>query len=284
MQSSPLSSVESARKSVANRLRDLRLDAGLTMQGLADACRWSNKSKVSRIESVKQTPTDSDIRAWCAACEVPEQAPDLIAATRDAGTMYVEWRRLERTGLRRLQESGVPLYERTRRFRTYATRLIPGTLQTENYARALLSTIAAFRGIPDDSAEAARARVERAQVVYKAGRHFAFVIEEDVLYFRHGSRADMAAQLQALLDVMPRQNVSLGVIPRGAERADVWGQETFTMFDDDRVHVELLTAKVTVTQPSEINLYARAFERLSDMAAYGAEARAMINAAISSLG
>jgi hypothetical protein len=36
--------------------------------------------------------------------------------------------------------------------------------------------------------------------------------------------------------------------------------ETFTVFDDSRVHAELLSAQVTVTAASEITLYARAFE------------------------
>ncbi|MFE6779665.1 helix-turn-helix domain-containing protein [Streptomyces sp. NPDC057702] len=283
MSSSPLSSVEGARKSVSHRLRDLRKDAELTMQGLADLCGW-NKSKVSRIESANQTPKDADIRIWCVACGAPGQTADLIAASRDAESMYVEWRRLQRTGLRHLQESGVPLYERTRRFRIYATRVMPGVLQTQHYARALMSTIATFRGIPDDSEDAARARVDRAQVVYQGGRSFAFVIEEDVLYKRHGSRDTMAAQLEHLLYVLPLPNVSLGVVPRAADRRTVWGQETFTMFDDTRVVVELLTAKVTVTQPSDIATYARAFAELSQQAVHGTRAAALIRAAVDSLG
>ena len=52
------------------------------------------------------------------------------------------------------------------------------------------------------------------------------------------------------------------------------------MFDDDRVHIELLSAQVTVTAPSEIILYIRAFERLARLAAYGDAARALIADAI----
>ncbi|MEU5433789.1 helix-turn-helix transcriptional regulator [Streptomyces sp. NPDC020719] len=282
MSSSPLSSADAARKSIAKRLRELRLDAGLTTQGLADRCQWS-KSKTSRIETIKTNPSDADIRSWCEACEAQDQAADLIAASRGAESMYVEWRRLQRTGLRRLQESTVPLYERTERFRVYCSRVVPGTLQTEGYAYALLSSIAAFRGIPDDAQEAARARVERSKVLHRRGHSFAFLIEEDVLYYRHGDARTMAAQLGHLATVTGLPNVSLGVIPRTAPRA-MWGQETFTMFDDSQVHVELLTARVTVSQPSEVLTYARAFAALSKMAVHGAEARSMISAAIDSLG
>jgi hypothetical protein len=50
------------------------------------------------------------------------------------------------------------------------------------------------------------------------------------------------------------------------------------------VHVELLSAQVTVTAPSEITLYVRAFERLAGMAVYGPQARALIASAIDALG
>jgi hypothetical protein len=63
----------------------------------------------------------------------------------------------------------------------------------------------------------------------------------------------------------------------------VWPLEAFTVFDDERVNVELLSAQVTVTTPSEIVLYARAFDRLSGVAVYGDEARARITTAISAL-
>ena len=53
----------------------------------------------------------------------------------------------------------------------------------------------------------------------------------------------------------------------------MWPLEQFTVFDDERVHVELLSAQVTVTAPSEITLYVRAFERLARLAVYGTPRR-----------
>ncbi|MFF4737703.1 helix-turn-helix domain-containing protein [Streptomyces sp. NPDC001262] len=281
MPTSPSSSAQAAREALAGRLRELRLDAGLTGRDLAAECGW-HPAKSSRIEHAKSTPSDDDIRAWARVCGADDQVADLIAANRSAESMYVQWRRLQRTGLRRLQESYVPLYERTRHFRVYATRVIPGVLQTEDYARALLSGIARFRRVPDDSAEAASARVARSHVIREGGHSFALLMEEDVLYYRYGDVEAMSAQLGYLLSVMPLPSVSLGVIPRTAPRS-MWGQETFTMFDDQRVHVELLTAKVTVTQPSEVATYARAFAELSKMAVYGSAARTLIAAAINAL-
>ncbi|WP_370419559.1 helix-turn-helix domain-containing protein [Streptomyces sp. QH1-20] len=281
MPSSPFSSAQAARESVAARLRELRRDANLTMQGLADRCDW-NKAKTSRIEATKTVPSDADIRAWCTACDAEEQAADLIAASRSADSMYVEWRRIQRTGLRRLQQANVPLYERTKLFRVYCSRVMPGLLQTEHYAHALLSLIADFRSLPNDVSEAAAARVDRSHIIRDGLHRVVMLIEEDVLTHRIGDGSVMAGQLGYLLTAMSYPAVSLGIIPRSAPRG-MWGPETFTMFDDKRVHVELLAAKVTVTTPTDVEIYHRAFTRLADMAIYGPCARSLISKAISSL-
>ncbi|KIF73413.1 hypothetical protein QR77_04440 [Streptomyces sp. 150FB] len=63
----------------------------------------------------------------------------------------------------------------------------------------------------------------------------------------------------------------------------MWPQETFHVYDDTLVSVELLSAQVNITQPSEIALYLKAFEELRSMAVYGAEARALIVRAIGAL-
>jgi hypothetical protein len=63
----------------------------------------------------------------------------------------------------------------------------------------------------------------------------------------------------------------------------VWPLEQFTVFDDESVHIELLSAQVTVTAPSEITLYVRAFEQLGRLAVYGADARDLVGAAIAAL-
>jgi transcriptional regulator with XRE-family HTH domain len=281
MPSSPFSTAQAARESVASRLKELRLDACLTMKGLADQCGW-NKAKTSRIEAAKTVPSDTDIRAWCAACDAEGQTVDLISASRSADSMYVEWRRMQRSGLRRLQEASVPLYERTKLFRIYCSRVVPGLLQTEGYAHALMSLIADFRHLPNDVSEAAAARVDRSHIIRDGLHRGLLLVEEDVLTHRIGDDSVMASQLGYLLTAMSYPAVSLGIIPRSAPRS-MWGPETFTMFDDKRVHVELLAAKVTVTTPTEVEVYLRAFTRLADMAVYGPGARSLISQAIDSL-
>ncbi|WP_328860763.1 helix-turn-helix domain-containing protein [Streptomyces sp. NBC_00306] len=278
----PSSHVQKAREALAGRLREMRKDAGISGRELAVGCGWS-ESKSSRIENARTPPSDADIRAWCRACAADDQAPDLIAANRQSAEAHVEWKRLQRTGLRRLQESTGDLYRQTKTFRVYVSDVIPGFLQTAGYASALLSSIADFRGTPDDVSEAVTARIRRNEVLRKGGGRFSFVLEESVLHYRLCAAETMAAQLGHLLGVMDFHNVAVGIVPFSTQRT-VWPMPTFTIFDEGRVHADTLDAASTLTQPSQIELYARAFERLSQQAARGAAARALIADAVASLG
>ena len=283
MSTFPTSSVQEARAALAARLRELRLDAGITSKELARLCGWS-VAKSSRVENAVTVPSDADIRAWCTACGADSQADDLIAANRQADAMYLHWKRLQRTGMKQLAETSAKLYERTRLFRVYASHVMPGYLQTPGYATALMRTIAAFRGTPDDVSEAVEVRMRRARVIHEGDHRFATLIEENVLNHRIGDQDVMASQLGNLLAAMSLPSMSLGIIPAAAPREQVmWPLEQFTVFDDTRIHVELLAAKVTVTAPGELDIYLRAFARLTEVAVYGADARALIVKAIDAL-
>ncbi|MFF4381090.1 helix-turn-helix domain-containing protein [Kitasatospora sp. NPDC001547] len=277
MSSSPSSSVVAARKAVADQLVEIRKDAGLNGGELSVLCGW-HPAKTSRIQSGKAAPSEGDIRAWCTACGADDRIPDLIAASRAADSVYQEWRRRNGSGMRLAQERVIGDYERTRLFRIYVSNVLPGLFQTAGYATALLQSITDFQGTPNDVAAAVPARLARARLLYTGARRFAVLIEEWVLRTRIGSAEDMAAQLGHLLTLMSLPSVSVGIIPAGCPRA-VWPLEAFYLFDDQRVVVETLTAKVNVLQPREVTDYIRAFRGLSDMAVYGAEARALTAAA-----
>jgi len=254
----------------------------MTAKQVAEAAGWY-PSKASRLENAVTPPSDDDIRVWCRACRAEGMTADLIAASRTAESMYIEWRRVQRTGLRQLQESFVPLFERTRLFRIYCCNVMPGVLQTYDYAHALMSAIAEFHETPDDAAVAAEVRVERAHVIRDGNHRFALLVEESVLRHRVGDAETMAGQLGYLLAVMAFPSVSLGVIPFSAPRR-MWMVETFAVYDDTFVQVELLTAQVNVTAPTEVRQYLNAFAAYAELAVYGAEARTLITAAIDALG
>ncbi|MFD0397435.1 DUF5753 domain-containing protein [Kitasatospora sp. NPDC127121] len=185
--------------------------------------------------------------------------------------------------MRKIHEKTVPLYQRTRHFRVYASNVVPGMLQTAEYASGLLRSITDFQGTPDDVDQAVQARIERSSVIRNAGQRFAILVEESVLYYRVADDAAMAGQLGHLLSVMAQPNVSFGIIPFGVRRS-VWPLEAFYAFDEDLVAVETLTAEINISTPSEIGTYHRAFAELAKLADRGAAARACITRAVDSLG
>ncbi|ATY96980.1 helix-turn-helix domain-containing protein [Streptomyces cavourensis] len=282
MTASPSSSAQAAREVVARRLRDLRKGAGHTVTELAAACGWHH-AKTSRIENARTAPSSSDIRRWCRAVGAEALAEDLIAQSLHAESMYTEWRHQVRHGLKQLQNSSVAFFRQTELFRVYSSTLVPGLLQTEGYAAAVLGMSARFRDLPvDDSSEAARARVDRSRVIHERGHRFVLLIEEAVLHYRIGDADAMAAQLGYLLTAGALPSVSLGIIPSTAHRAQ-WPRETFHIYDDSLVSVELVSARVRIKQPSQIALYTKAFEELRQTAVYGSAARALIVKAIDAL-
>jgi transcriptional regulator with XRE-family HTH domain len=278
------SSVQQARQQIADRLREIRLDAGLTARAVAAAARW-HESKCSRIEHARTPPSDEDIRIWCRVCRASDQTADLVAASRAADSMWTQWRRLERPGLRRIQESVVPLWERTRRFRIYSPFLVPGPVQSAAYVRALLTAVRSRRpNRVDDIDDAVSVRVATQHVTHEGHHQFAIILEENVLRHQIGGAGVLREQLEHLHAAMALRSVTLGIIPFSADRSLLHPVEMFFMHDDAQVNVELVSGWLRVTQPSEIEMYAQAFARLSEMAVYGSAAQALISRAIGALG
>lgn len=276
------SSAQQARQALADRLGELSRDAGLTGADLAERCEWS-RSKSSRIMNGRTPPSADDIRAWCTACGAENQTEDLIAMLRTAEGMWVGWRRMERAGLTQAQEARLPLYQRTRRFRSYSSWLVPGVIQTQPYTTAALQAIQRRRGLVDDVAQAVAVRMERQRVLYEGDRRFAFLVEESVLRAGIGGAEVMSGQLGHLIAIASLPNVSLGVVPMTPDR-ERWPAEGFWIYDTAQVNVELISGYLTITQPSEVAMYAETFAELPALAVYGARARALITSALDALG
>ncbi|MGW2398860.1 helix-turn-helix domain-containing protein [Kitasatospora sp. NPDC001664] len=279
---SPSSSAQAARAAVAKRLRDLQRDAGITGHEVARRTGFS-EAKVSRIAHAKTPPSDSDIRAWCSACGAEDRAADIIAASRAADSMYMEWKKVHRYGMRRSQEDFKALLQRTSLCRIYVSNVAPGILQTREYATALMGAFTDFQGTPNDVTDAVTARLERGKLLTEGTTRFAIVLEETVLRYPFGDRLAMLAQLARIVEVMKLPRVSLGIIPFAAPRK-MWPLEAFTMLDDEQVIAETLSANLTITAPSEIALYGKAFKTLSSMAVHGEAARGLVREAVVSLG
>lgn len=242
-----------------------------------------HQSKISRIEHGTATPSAADVAAWCAHCHAEAQSSDLIASLRSLEGMWVDWRRMERSGLRNAQRSPISVEERTHRFRAYSSWLIPGIVQTQGYTRAILRAIAERRRLVDDIEAALAVRVARQQRLNDPGRTFAVLLEESVLRSGVGGAQVMAGQLGHLIACASLPNVSLGIVPAGPARDAAWPVEDFWMYDDTQVNVELVSGWLTLTQPGELAMYAQVFGELSEVAVYGAAARALIMAAIEAI-
>ncbi|MEU4116336.1 helix-turn-helix transcriptional regulator [Kitasatospora sp. NPDC028055] len=282
MSYSPSSSVVAARKVFAARLQEIRKNAGLTSAELSERCGW-HKSKASRLQAGLAAPSETDIRSWCTACDAEGEAEDLVASARAVDTMYMDWRRMERSGLRQAQESVLGLYQRTRAFRVYASRVVPGMVQTREYTTAVLRAVQRSRVTADDVAAAVEARMERQRMLFSGNQTFALLIEESVLHSSVCDAETMRAQLRHLIAVSALARMSIGVLPlqQGRLRSPA---EDFYMFDSLQTSVELISGHLRLTQPHEIAMYDQVFTELSQMAVYGAKARALITTVLESIG
>jgi transcriptional regulator with XRE-family HTH domain len=276
------SSVQQARQTLADRLREIRQDAGLTAKALAAAAEW-HRTKISKLEHAVTSPSPDDIRTWCELCGAQDQAEDLIASRRSVEGTFIEWRRMERTGLRRAQQAVKPLYERTGHFRVYEAGLVPGLLQTRAYTAVVLAAIQRRRNLPDDVADAVAVRMERQRLLYEGDHRLAVLIEESVLRNGIGGADVMAGQLGHLLAVASLPSTSLGIIPAQPDRSAAWPVEGFWIFDDKQVNIELVSGYLTIRQPREIAMYSQVFAELAEIAVYGAEARARVVSALEAL-
>ena len=274
-------SADQARASLGVRLRDIRRDAGLSGVTLAQLSGWLS-SKVSKIEHGKQTPTEDDLRAWCEHCRALDELPDLIAAVRSIETQFAEWRRIMRSGTRRRQQASASVYERARLFRIYEPAVVPGLLQTRDYAVAVLSSFIDFVRVPDDAEEGATARIERQRVLTHGDRRFHMVLAQQALHTNVGGIEIMTGQLEHLLGMLRLPRLRLGIVPFDAPYR-VPLNNGFWILDEALVQFDTYSAEVSLVRPDEIMLYGRAFERLAALAVYGAEARTIITATLDKL-
>lgn len=272
------SKAQRAREAFGNRLREIRLDAGLSGRQLADVTGF-HYTKISRVEHGGQSLSDADIRAWCAACGAEPQANDLIAQMRAVDTLYRDYRHAARRGLRQLQQPWVALYERTKLFRVHEHWIVPGLIQTEAYSMAVMAHWREVMALPEDDTDEANAiRMSRQRILRLGERRFVFLLAEQVLYSQVPSAPAMLDQLDRLAEVMSLPRVSLGLIPMTAG-LDGHSQTSFWIFDESLVQVETLTTGLDITRPEEIGLYVAAFERMRRTAVFGRQAKALVGRA-----
>ncbi|GAA4239214.1 helix-turn-helix transcriptional regulator [Actinomadura meridiana] len=275
------SNVHEARNVLGKRLRELRTAAGFSGRQLAELLSWP-PSKVSKLENGRQTPTDDDIRDWTRATNSEREAKSLLASLHTLEVQHAEWQRILRTGLKPRQQEHIEWDQKTRLFRAFEATVIPGLLQTAEYARARFAEGIRRLKLPNDINEAVAARVQRQDILYRPDKRFHFVLTEAALRFRLCPTEVMLGQLDRLVSCSQLTNVRLGIIGFETQYAtSPW--HGFWMNDNERVLVETFSAALDLRQPQEIELYGNAFEQLAAVASYGRSARAIINRVIDDL-
>ncbi|HLS79329.1 MAG TPA: helix-turn-helix transcriptional regulator [Nocardia sp.] len=265
--------VHDARSALGARLRELRVAARLTNRRLAQLAGW-HESKVSKIEFARIRPSDDDIRAYCLHCDAEDQLADLLASLHSIDIAYLEWRKILGTGLKRRQQKSLHLESTASVIRDYQPQIVPGLLQTAEYAAAKLRRGIEFHQVPDDVEEAVAKRMERQRILYRRDHLFHFLIGEQALHTTVGDDEVMEGQLDRLSSLIGMPRVTIGIVPATAEALVV--STNFVMFDNRLVMVEGTAAELTITQPREIAVYGRAFDTLARQAVTGRQARALI--------
>jgi transcriptional regulator with XRE-family HTH domain len=278
---SGVSNVHEARIALGHRLRELRTAAKLSGRQLAELLSWP-ASKISKLENGRQTPSDDDIRAWTRATGGDAETEALLASLHTLEVQHAEWRPVLQAGIRPRQNELADLDRQTRLFRVFESTVIPGLLQTAEYARIRFAESIRVFQLTNDINEAVQGRIRRQEILYQPDRRFHFVLTEAALRIRLCPPGIMLGQLDRLISLSALPNVKLGIIGFQTQYAtSPW--HGFWMYDADRVLVETYSAALTLAQPPEVELYARVFDELAAVASYGRAATAIINGVIGDL-
>ncbi|MFC0529004.1 helix-turn-helix domain-containing protein [Phytohabitans kaempferiae] len=277
-----MSDFQRNRELLGVRLRELRRNARITGVALARQLGWV-QSKVSRLECGKQTATREDIEAWVEATEAhPDLVQDLTSLLTNIESDYAVWRREFRSGVRRKQLNFLRLEARVTMIRGLETTVVPGLLQTADYARHRIAEQPDLHNIPEDVSAALTARMQRQQALYDTSKAFHFILMENVLHNRLCPPDVMRGQLDRLTMASGLPNLKLGILPFTA-RLPVAPLNGFWIFDDALVTFETIAAEIHVRDPDEVALYTSVFDRFDQAAHYGDNARAVIAAAFKTL-
>lgn len=269
------SNLKQAREALGARLRELRRRSGLNGKEFAAQLGWYGASRVSKLELGQQTPTEKDLVEWTAATGVPEALPELRTQLNAIETFYSEWRRQLYSGVHAAQLDLIKLDAETTTFRVFECAIVPGLLQTPDFARCRFERGAALHRIAPEVDEAVRLRMQRQDVLHVPGKRFHVVITEAVLRYGLAPRDVMLGQIDKLLLATALRSVRLGLIPFGVELGPT-PLQGFWIRDDRLVQIETSAAELRLTQPDEIALYGRVFDQMAAAAVYGAEARRVI--------
>jgi Domain of unknown function (DUF5753) len=248
---------------------------------------WS-LSKVIRIEKGTVSISTNDVRALLQLYGVADerQVADLVELAR-AARKKAWWA---------TYKSEVPphfgellgLEAEASAHRYFQPIAVPGLLQTEAYARAVLGNVAPGELTPEQIDTRVQIRMTRQREVLGQASppRLEIVLDEAVLRRVADSPAVMREQLLHLVEAGASPHVAIQVLPFVAGVNTVEGSFMILQFPDDQdvVYVESALAGYVLDRPDDIGPYRKAFERLQHMSLKPAESLALIARVAGELG
>lgn len=253
------------RRELGALLRKLRLENGLTVEQAAERLMFS-MSKLSRMETGHGAATPRDIRDLCDLYGVTDAAErDRMLTLAREGKQTGWWQ-----GYDLDFSTYVGLEADATGLRYYQSTIVPGLLQTADYARAMLE-VSVPRLAPDRMAELLEVKLTRQRVL--GGEHplrLWAVLDEAALHRVVGGPAVMARQLDRLVETASNPNVTIQVIAYTAGAHPAM-DSTFNILEfagsvPGVVYVEGLVGWIYLDRPAEIDRYQQVFESLCALA------------------
>ncbi|MEV7231923.1 helix-turn-helix transcriptional regulator [Polymorphospora sp. NPDC051019] len=280
-------SIPTARRRLGAELRRLREAAGLTGEQVIARVGWASASKLSRLENGRSRPDLGDVLDLLDAYSVDGSLrDDLVAVTRAAGDARA-WLRSYPVMTAR-QRGYAELEAGCAEIREWAPVLVPGLLQTPEYARVrFLSSrpLAAGAAESTDAETEVAARLARQSLLTRddTSLRYEAVVDEAALGSRGGPPDVVRGQLIRLHELATRPNVTLRVLPRAATIGDWYLPHTgFSLYgfdhpqDPETLAIEGLSIHLVLTDRAEIDRYTAVFGWLREAALSAADSLAWL--------
>ncbi|MFJ4485663.1 helix-turn-helix domain-containing protein [Streptomyces longwoodensis] len=257
------------RRKLGAELRALRARTGLTSGEAARLVGW-HQSKVSRIETGTSGAKPADVRSLLDAYRVDDpqlRRMMLLLAGADDGAGRDHWWHAYRGVLPPTYRDFISLESQAIAMRTLETTVVPGLLQTAEYAREV--TRVAVEGVDEDRLDTlVEVRLAR-QDVLRADPPLVLsaVLDEAVLRREVGGPEVMARQLRRLVEAGRLPQVRLQVLPFAAG-AHIGVTGPFVIFsfsntsDLDVVVLDHLTSSLHLERKEDLEAYTEAFNAL----------------------
>jgi transcriptional regulator with XRE-family HTH domain len=268
------------RRQLVAELKRLRETADLTQDDVAQRLDWHH-TKVFRIETGRTGPHPNDVRLMLDTYGVADQArrDALIQLARD-GRQHGWWYSY-RDVLPGRYEFFIGLEEEAASIRAFELAVVPGLLQTEDYARAL----AHGHPVEFDVQEIERrieVRMTRQQVLTKPDRPQLWaILDEGAIRRIVGGPTVMRAQLQHLVAMSERSRTTIQVVPYSVgAHSGTAGSFMILGFAEpgeiDVVYMDTIGGNMSVDKAEEVKHYAIAFDHLRAVALSPDDTRVML--------